>query len=172
MIQKSISTVAPEFTMNRMLRDYIENYYTPSYKRSIEMQKNRFELSSKLSAWKHKVLNAWNEIEVISVTYPDLNKINITLGNKYESELVLDLKTLTPEEIGVELIVGDRESEDSEIKLITCQKFKVAKSEGSRVWYKLQTTPVQPGIFDYGIRIYPKNEELAERHDFNLVRWI
>ena len=31
MIQKSISEVAPEFTMNRMLRDYIEQFYDKLY---------------------------------------------------------------------------------------------------------------------------------------------
>ncbi len=172
MIQKSISQIAPEFTMNRMLLDYIQRFYSKMYDRTVKLRENEYELASHIASWKRKILNAWNQIEVVSVQYPDMNKHSITMGSSYHGELVLDLKTLKPDEIGVELIIGDRESENEPYKLISKQEFKVERSEGSKVWYLLETTPTEPGIFDYGIRIYPKNCLLAHRQELNIVRWI
>lgn len=170
-IQKSISEIAPEFTMNRMLRDYIDRYYNPLFERTMNLRTNDYEMAARLAAWKRRVLAAWNSIEVISVNYPDFNMQAVTVGNNYPAEVVLDLKTLSSDEIGVEFVVAE-ELKDGRKKIISRQDFKVEKAEGSMVQYRLETTPTQPGIFDYGIRIYPKNDMLAHYQDMNRVRWI
>jgi hypothetical protein len=84
---------------------------------------------------------------------------------------VLDLKTLDPGEIAVELVVAE-ELKNGKQKIIMRQEFSVDKTDGTNVFYKLEISPNQPGIFDYGIRFYPKNELLAHIQDMNRVRWI
>ncbi len=171
MIKKSIAAVAPEFTMNRMLRDYIEKFYEPLYSRSYRMKENDYEMASVIASWKKKVLNVWNEIEIVSMDLPDSN-FPLTLGKKYLAEVVLDLKTLSPHEIGVEMVIGDHNNGQSKMFIIHKQEFKLEKSEGSKAWYRIETTPTQPGLFDIGIRLFPKNDLLAHRQDLNLARWI
>jgi glucan phosphorylase len=172
MIQKSITKIAPEFTMNRMLRDYISRYYDKLYQKSLKLRENDYAMATSLASWKRKVLNVWNQIEVISVQFPDLNRLAIIIGNSYQGELVLDLKTLKPSELGVELVVGNRDSENELYRIINKQEFKLQKTEGSKAWYILDTTPTQPGVFDFGIRIFPKNHLFSNRQDLNIVRWI
>jgi glycogen phosphorylase/synthase len=171
MIQKSISSVAPEFTMNRMLRDYIRRYYEPLYERSIKMKENEYEMAAVISSWKKKILNAWNSIEVISVEIPDMSN-PLSLGKNYLGKVILDLKTLNPEEIGVELLIGSQNSTPNKMYLVHKQDFKFEKSEGSNAIYRIEITPTQAGMFDYGIRLYPKNELLVHKQDLNIVKWI
>lgn len=171
MIQKSIASIAPEFTMNRMLRDYIAKYYEPLYERSLKMKEDDYEMASAISTWKKRVLNAWQSIEVVSIDIPDYNK-PLCLGKNYFAEVVLDLKTLNPEEIGVEVLIGNQNSVPSRMVIVLKQEFKLEKAEGSKAWYKIETTPTQPGIFDFGIRLFPKNSLLAHRQDLNIVKWI
>ncbi len=172
MIQKSIGEVAPEFTMNRMLRDYIDKYYVKLYDRSLKLREEEYEMAGRLAHWKRRILNAWSQIDVVSVVYPDTNRQNITVGNKYVSEVVLDLKTLSPNEIGIEYITGEIGETGDFMKIVSVQEFELEKAEGSRAWFRLETVPVEPGIFDYGIRLYPKNDLLAHKQDIGLVRWI
>ncbi|MGC9342578.1 MAG: alpha-glucan family phosphorylase, partial [Bacteroidales bacterium] len=106
-IQKSISEIAPEFTMNRMLRDYIDRYYDKLYERTVKLRDNDYEMATRLAAWKRKILNAWDEIDVLHVQFPDVDMKKIVLGKSYASEILLDLKNLKPEEIGVEFIIGE-----------------------------------------------------------------
>ena len=171
-IKKSISEVAPEFTMNRMLRDYIHRFYSPLYNRTKKLRENDFEMASHIAAWKHKVLNVWNEIEVLDISYSDINRQSISIGNVYTTEVILDIKTLQPNEVEVEFVVGDQDPETGLMTIISKQAYEIEKSEGSKVWYSLKTKPTQPGIFDYGIRIFPKSPLLRRPQDLNLVRWI
>ena len=172
MIQKSISEVAPEFTMNRMLRDYIERFYTGLYKRTLKLRENEYEMASRLATWKRKILNAWSQIEVVSVVYPDTNRPNITVGTNYISEVVLDLKTLSSREVGIEYVTGDLDESGVHMKIVSIQEYELVKTEGSKAWYRLETIPTEPGIFDYGIRLYPRNDLLAHKQDMGLIRWI
>ena len=119
MIQKSISEVAPEFTMNRMLRDYIDKFYARLYNRSLKLRENEYHMAARLAHWKRRILNAWSQIEVVNVVYPDTNRQNITVGNKYASEVVLDLKTLSPSEIGIEYITGDIDETGNFMKIVS-----------------------------------------------------
>ncbi|MBE0654436.1 MAG: alpha-glucan family phosphorylase, partial [Bacteroidales bacterium] len=171
-IQKSISQVAPEFTMNRMLRDYIDRFYSKLYERNTRLKENDYEKAAKLASWKRRVLNTWDEIEVLSIQYPDVNKKTIQLGKEYTSELVIDLKSLNPEEIGLEFIVAEQNGNNSDYSIISSEEFELQKTEGSKAWYSIRITPGHPGIFDYGIRMYPRNPECRCRQDMNIVRWI
>ena len=49
--------------------------------------------------------------------------------------------------------------------------FTQTKVEGKKVTYTLEYNPKKTGIFDMAIRIFPKNEKLAHRMDFALVKW-
>jgi len=169
-IQNSIAEVAPHFTMNRMLRDYIDNFYQELYERTLKLRENDYELASKLSAWKRKVLNAWDEIELVKIKYPDVDMKKIEIGKSYTSELILDLKNLNPNEIGLEFIIG--EENQTGMKIISAEDYSLVKTEGSKAWYDIKITPSKPGIFDYGIRMYPRDPESQSREDMSIVRWL
>jgi hypothetical protein len=104
--------------------------------------------------------------------YPDTNRQNITVGTSYTSEVVLDLKTLSSREVGIEYVTGDLDESGTHMKVVSIQEYELVKTDGSKAWYSLETIPVEPGIFDYGIRLYPKHDLLAHRQDMGLVRWI
>jgi glycogen phosphorylase/synthase len=170
-IQKSISSIAPEFTMNRMLRDYIRKYYEPLYERSLKMKENDYEMAAIISSWKKRILNAWSEIDIISVDLPESSK-SLSIGKSYMARVILDLKSLSPKEIGVEILIANHDAHLSKETIVHKQELKIEKTEGSKVWYAGETTPTQPGVFDIGIRFFPKNDLLAHRQELNIVKWI
>ena len=79
----------------------------------------------------------------------------------------MDLKTIKPERVGVELIVTENFKD-----LVLKKDFELAKVEGTRVIYNIKVSIEMPGTFDYGIRVYPKHELLPHRQDYALLRWI
>ncbi|MCB8994058.1 MAG: alpha-glucan family phosphorylase [Bacteroidales bacterium] len=172
MIQKSITEVCPEFTMNRQLLDYINQYYEPLYQRTLKMREKDFEMAAIIASWKKKILNAWNDIEIVSITYPQMENQIVCLGNHYYAQLVLDLKTLKAEEIGVELVVAEMDNPNHKPKITEKRDFNLAKKEGSKAWYDIEFSPSSAGIFDFGIRIFPKHKLLAHRQELALLRWI
>lgn len=171
-IQKSIAEIAPEFTMNRMLRDYIDKFYFLQYERSKLLRENEYRKAIRLSGWKHRMFNNWDNIEVIDIVYPGADKKSIDMGSGYQTEVTLDLKELSKEEIGVELIVADQHAEGGGRDIVSIQEFDIEKAEGSIVTFSLELSPDHAGIFDYGFRIFPKNPECNCRQDLDMVRWI
>ncbi|HEX2936356.1 MAG TPA: alpha-glucan family phosphorylase [Bacteroidales bacterium] len=171
-IKNSISKVASNYTTARMLRDYRSKFYGKLYDRVNKLKANDYELTKDLSAWKKKVFRSWESIEIMSVKSPDVSKEHIILGKKYIGEVVLDLNELSPEDLGVEIIVVEIILPTNSVKFVYSQEFKLTHLEGNIATYSVDVVPTKTGAFDFGIRIFPKNAELPHRQDFNLIKWV
>jgi hypothetical protein len=79
------------------------------------------------------------------------------------------LKGLAPEEVGVEMIVV---TADEPLELIQKQEFTPVRTENGMTHYQLDLNLKQSGTFNYGLRVYPKNENLPHRQDFRYLKWI
>jgi phosphorylase/glycogen(starch) synthase len=166
-IKNSIAKVAPRFTTRRMINDYIERYYSEMHERTKQISRNDYEKTIEISSWKKRIAKTWNNIEILEVNLFDKSTEVFQMGQKYRANVVLDLKEIPPENIGVELIV----SEDYE-RLITRQEFNLEKSEDDRTYYGVDVMINQPGTFTYGIRMFPKHNLLGYRQDIDFLRWI
>jgi phosphorylase/glycogen(starch) synthase len=171
-IKNSIAKVASNYTTTRMLRDYQVNHYDKLYDRSKRMKENDFELAKELSAWKKKVFRSWESIEVLSVKSPDISKESIVIGKEYLGEVILDLNELSPDDIGVEIVIAEMINDEKQIKLTYKQEFKLVDLKGRIATYQVDIVPTKTGAYDFGIRIFPKHKELPHRQDFNFLKWI
>ena len=169
-IKNSIEKVASDFTSNRMMADYEERYYKKLYKRSKELNADDFQTARDITMWKHKALREWENIVVISVKRPEMEKGPILLGKEYEAEVLLNIGFLTPEDIGVEILLA--EQNDGEKHIVLQQQFTPARCNGTEVMYKVVMIPKISGTFSAAIRIYAKNDLLPHRQDFCLVKWV
>lgn len=170
-VKKSISQVASKFTTTRMMMDYEDRFYHKLYLRSNRLKQEDAELTRKIATWKRKVTRYWDGIEIITADQFDTSRQAIVLGKEYNSEVVLDLDKLSPDEVGVELVIAELiENGDAAIKLT--KEFDLEHVEGQRATYRLSFIPAEPGVYDSGIRIYAKHNELPHRMDFTLVRWV
>jgi len=171
-IKNSIAKVASNFTTTRMFNDYMNRFYLPLYERNKEMIKDDYELAKNLSSWKKKVFRSWESIEVLSAKTPDIHREAIMIGQEYKCEVILDLNELSPDDIGVEFLVVEMQSEHGQIKLHENKEFKLAGVSGRTAVYEVTLLPKITGAFDFGIRMFPKNSKLPHRQDFSLVKWI
>ncbi len=167
-IKGSIADIAPHFTMKRMIDDYIERFYNKEAARSARLTANDNALAKEIAAWKNKVANAWDGIKVLDLRQTvDTN--NGLTGDNYSVEVVLDTNGLN-HDLGVELV--RYRSEDGVETLAERLPFTIAKEEGNVVTFELTAKVKDPGVFRYGYRIYPINENLPHRQDFAFTRWI
>lgn len=171
-IKNSIAKVASNFTTTRMFHDYMNQYYLSLAERKAKVIANDYALAQELSTWKKKMIRSWDSIEVISVKTPDITKTPIMAGKVYPSEVVLDLKELSPEDIGVECILVRVASRNKPAKIVMAQEFELSAISGKTAIYKTELKPQNAGLFDCGIRIFPKKKELPHRQDFSIVKWV
>lgn len=173
-VKNTIAKIAPHYTTKRMIDDYIERFYTKLANRSKTITANSFAKAKEIAAWKESVASKWDSfvVESIKINGADLNHVNPTFveGQGYDIEVIIDKKDLT-EEIGVEaVIVAHEEGKDD--RFIQAEQFKVEKTEGSKVYFKLRDKFNLVGSHKVGYRVYPLNKDLPHRMDFAYVRWI
>ena len=170
-VKKCIAEIAPEYTTKRMIDDYKDRFYTKMYQRVTKTKENDYEILKDVAKWKQKILASWDKIEVVSVDAPSTPKHKYLSGENYHVEVALDLKDLIDEKICVELVV--RASMDAQKPgPIRTEQLILDRKVDSLVFYRLDLVLNDPGIFDFGLRMYACNDNLPHRQDFNYVKWI
>jgi phosphorylase/glycogen(starch) synthase len=170
-IKKCIAEIAPEYTTKRMIDEYKDRFYTKMYERVTKIKDNDYEILKDVAKWKQKILASWDKIEVVSVDAPSTPKHKYLSGENYHVEVALDLKDLFEEKICVELVV--RASLDAQKPgPIRTEQLILDRKVDSLAFYRLDLVLNDPGIFDFGLRMYACNDNLPHRQDFNYVKWI
>ena len=167
-IKNTIAEIAPRFTTKRMLDDYCNQYYNKLYARTCKFKENNYELVRNLSNWKKKMIRGWNSIEVLSVSVPDSSKRAFKLGEKFVAEISLNLNELSSDDIGIEVIFGNKDM-DQVHNYFYKNEMRIVSSERNLVTYKTEIFVTRSGVFDYAFRMFPKNPLLPHRMDFYLI---
>ncbi|MCD8287584.1 MAG: alpha-glucan family phosphorylase [Porphyromonadaceae bacterium] len=167
-IKNSIAQIAPEFTTNRMLNDYIDRFYAKEAKRSKYLIADNYKKAKEIAAWKQMVAEKWDKIEVKEINMPEELHYQSCTGTTYDISVTLDRKGL-PNCLGVELVVS--QVIDGELQPYVTTELNVVKIEGDLVTYALSYYVNKAGVFKYSFRLFPKNPDLPHRQDFAYVRW-
>jgi len=170
-IKNTIALVAPNFTTARMIRDYQERYYNPQYERTQKVKNDNFKMAREMAAWKYWVSSVWNDIEVKNIEISDGITNKMKIGENYPIKITVDLKGLSSEEVGLELVVTENE-EKQHPEIVETLELQAISQEGTLCTYAHNLHPNHPGSFNYGFRLFPKNENLPHRQDFRFIRWI
>jgi starch phosphorylase len=171
-IKNSIAKIAPRFTTKRMLDDYINRFYLKLSVRHERMLADNFKKAKELVAWKEKMAASWDNIELLELNIPESLYQDSTVNSKHQITAVIDVKTPDCKDIGVELVVTYHDDQKNEDHILDTDEFDIVKTEGTRLTFQLEYRLTKAGSFRYGFRMFPKNEELPHRQDFNYVRWL
>lgn len=167
-MKDSLKNLAPEFNMQRVLHEYHDKYYSKLYERSTRLRENQNALVKNIVGWKKKILTNWNEVDVISIDIPVKDKFKSLLGEEFKVKVVLDIGRLTVNDVGVEIVITGKTLDEGTF----VKEFTVTNMKGPEVTYECTVRTERTGSFDFGFRIFPKNEHLAHRQDFDLVKYI
>ncbi len=170
-IKNTIAKITPHFTMQRMLDDYYEKYYNKLSESAKVFTADHFKNAKELSRWKWKVLSAWDKIKVEKLIIPDSDTEPIDFGKHFIAKVELKIPGLTIDDIGVEIIAGNRTNGDIE-KIRYRLPMIAGEFKDDTAHFSIEFPLKQPGVYDYAFRIYPRHKLLAHRMDFPLVKWI
>ena len=170
-IKNTIAGIAPHFTMQRQLNDYYKKFYAPLLQSGKKMQEQHFTFAKKLAQWKEKVQAAWDNLTVLSLEVPDSVKGPIAYGKHFVAEIKLHAPGLTAEDLGIEIIMGNRTNGNIE-KILYRQPLRPEQENGEVIRFTCNFPLAHSGIVDYAFRLFPQHPLLAHRMDFPLVKWI
>ena len=169
-IKKSLAQIAPNYTMSRMIHDYMRKFYVPQAKRTNELRADNYALARDIVAWKENVDARWENVHVeggIKVSDNLLNAVNN--GKDIEATIRLNTAGLG-RSLGIELVIY--QDMDGESKFYGAFPFEVIAEDGDVLTYHLKQDIKYSGMFRYAFRIFPWNEKLPHRQDFAYLKWI
>lgn len=166
-IKRSIGHIAPHFTMKRMIDDYISRFYDKEARRFNALAANDYSLAKEIVAWKEKVAEAWDGVQVLDISTTDTG--NLVSGAISDTKIIIDTNGLG-KDIGVEMVMYKVTNGEEKLKGI--KDFSVTKVDGNNVTFELSLPMKNAGVYRYGYRIYPKNPSLPHRMDFAYTKWI
>jgi glycogen phosphorylase/synthase len=170
-IKNTISEIAPHYTMKRQLDDYINLFYNKLFERTRKMSADNFEMARHISSWKRNVLKNWDHLQVVSLRIPDSTLRPLVFGESFKAQIVLDIRELSSEDIGIEVLFGKKVN-DEVTDPVVMQEMKIEHVDKNIVTFSCEIPFDQAGVYDYVFRLFPKNEFLPHRQDFNIVKWI
>ena len=169
-IKNTIARVACDFTTNRMLTDYMNQYYEPQSRRAAMLLADDFKVARELAAWKKHVRRSWDDVQVISRSEPQAS-YDISEKHPLHGEIVLNLGDILPEHVGVELVFAQTDNR-GELHIDQVNELQVVEAKEGTARYAVDVMPGQTGVYHVGIRIFAKHPLLPHRQDFECVKWI
>ena len=171
-IKNSITKIAPDYTMKRMLDDYEDRFYHKLATRSAHITADGYKVAKEVAAWKEEVAQHWDSFQVENFSCDkDINASGLVVGQDYNFNLVIDRHELQGM-LGAEMVIAKEDPEKHDLRFVKSYQFELKKTEGSKLFFELKLTPSEAGNHKVSFRVFPQHKELPHRMDFAYVRWI
>jgi glycogen phosphorylase len=166
-MREAIRTVAPAFSMRRMVKDYTEMLYVPAlvYGRTIDA--NHYALAGKLADWKRTVRDAW---PTVSIRADGPREGRLSFGDPVQVEACVQLGTLHPDDVRIELVAARDENGNMRDRQIIAMEADGQTPDGERR-YTARLLPPINGNLVYGVRVVPSCSGLSNPLELGLARW-
>ncbi|OBJ10784.1 alpha-glucan family phosphorylase [Mycobacterium colombiense] len=176
MVRHTVQTLGPKVLASRMVRDYVEQYYTPaaqSLRKTIAPADDaagggEFGAARELAAYRRRAHDAWPKIVITDVDSTGLPDSPV-LGSKLTLTATVQLAGLAPDEVTVQALVGRVDSSDALLEPITVEMSYTGTAEGGNQVFSTTTPLPLAGSVGYTVRVLPCNPMLAASNELGLV---
>ena len=169
-IKASMRVLGPYFNTHRMVQEYTDLYYIPSFKRSYEMTHPNLEAGLSFVQWRNKVQQAWSEIRVHDVK---TSTANAPVGTEVEVKAQVYLGTLTPDDVRVQLYYGGltTRGEISPGGLAVDMKPETKQSVNGDYTFTAKVRYNTSGERGISVRVVPNHEFLPTPFQPGMITW-
>jgi len=171
MIKRSMQTLGPKFTSERMLLQYYQEMYLPTVRRTGKLNEDSYKLAKELADWKLKIPIRFSSLKILDVNIGGLHGSTVLVAQPLLVEVMIDPGRLEPEEILVEMVIGKKEGDDFADNP-ECVPLEIVKRGADGVLtFSVAYVVQENGSYCYGIRVMPYNKNAPYRHEAGLVLW-
>lgn len=165
----SMKTILPKFNSQRMVMDYVRDFYSSAAKQGQALQKENAELAKQLTDWKKKIYTHWHKVTIRRLDEPQQA---ISNGKLMAIVLAVNLTELKADDVIVECLIGRKSNIG---KFIVNDKIKLQPidiNELGETLFKVEFEPNMAGLQFYQLRVYPHHSLLAHPHETGCMLWL
>ena len=166
-MKNAIRSVAPAFSMRRMLKDYVNQLYVPALRIGAHLDAAEYKLARELAQWKGKVRREWASV-ALQVEGP--REGQLAIGQPVDVTALVKLGTLRPDDVRVELVSGqDIDGLLEHLRVMPMERAAKTGDGMHRYTGRLETDA--SGSLIYGVRVVPYHPGLANPQELGLACW-
>src|SRR5579859_1096437 len=166
-MKNAIRSVAPAFSMRRMLKDYVNQLYVPALRIGAHVDAAEYKLARELAQWKGKVRREWASV-ALQVEGP--REGQLAIGQPVDVTALVKLGTLRPDDVRVELVSGqDIDGLLEHLRVMPMERAAKTGDGMHRYTGRLETDA--SGRLIYGVRVVPYHPGLANPQELGLACW-
>jgi starch phosphorylase len=157
MMKDCIREVAPVFNTNRMVGEYNDRFYMPSYDRYKGLSENDRKRARALAHWLEHLKDCWKRLKI--------EKVNVNgsadhkVGQVVEVDVTVNLDKLKASDVVVQVFYGSVKSDEG-IKQGEIIDLELVKQEGSVGLFRGGIQLTGSGKVGVAVRILPSNPDL------------
>ncbi|GAA1659120.1 glycosyltransferase family 1 protein [Fodinicola feengrottensis] len=167
MVRHTLKSLGPLVQATRMVRDYVEELYTPAGAAAGRLAASSYEGARELAGWYGRIRAGWDSVRVAHV---DASGTGDTpqLGASMHLRAEVVLGPLSPSDVTVQACYG-RVDATEELHDVTCVEMSHT-GDGDEFTIFDGDVPLQrAGAFGYTVRVLPRHELLSSSAEPGLV---
>jgi starch phosphorylase len=169
MLVHTLQTLGPKVMATRMVRDYVTKLYGPAATAGWSLDGPKYSGAKELAAYKAKVRAAWSGVRVDHVESSGVSD-SPQIGDTLTVRGYVDLGTLAPADVQVQLVYGATSDRDDVIRDDAVVPMQLERSfEADRHQYAGTVTLARTGSFGYTVRVLPAHAGLVSPSEMGLV---
>jgi len=168
-MKNAISKLSPMFNTQRMVREYVQDFYVPSIRLTHQMMDKELAGAKQLAAWKQRVRDAWPDVRIKDITLKSGGELKV--GEAAKVEAVVQLGKLTPADVAVELYHGPTAG-GHELTHGQIVRMKLDGTGNDGTYRFVGEIPTKDsGAHAFAARLMPWNDAMTHPYETSLIRW-
>ncbi|HHQ42407.1 MAG TPA: glycosyltransferase family 1 protein [Chromatiales bacterium] len=168
--KRSMKTILPRFNAQRMVMDYVRDYYGPAARQGRLLAADEGRPARQLAAWKRRVARVWPRVRLRLLETPPPQ---IAAGQSLPLRVAARLDGLGPEDVRVECLVGREDPDTGELRVRERHLLSPAGTHGDgEVAFAADLQPQLPGLVHYRVRMYPYHPLLCHPFEVGRMVWV
>ncbi|MCW5824443.1 MAG: alpha-glucan family phosphorylase [Cyanobacteria bacterium TGS_CYA1] len=167
-MKHSMVKLCPEFSVNRMLKDYTLRMYLPAMERYSLFIADGAKKAKEMAEWKAKIARKWNGVQILNVE--STNRDTIKVGEDMKIKATIRLGGLNSDEVSVQIYHGPV---DQYGIIREGEAIPMLPSNGDKdpVTYSGTIRYFKSGRHGFSVRVLPQHEDLVSSFEVPLITW-
>lgn len=161
LIRNSMSELAPKFSSNRMLRDYVRKLYIPATLRFMQRTASQSRLAHELDSWQNTLNKHWHELHFGKIQMKELHK-------SWYCEAQVYIGNLPHDGISVELYADPVDGHGKTVLQLT-RGEKIAGEDNGFIYHG--TVYANRPIHHFAVRVIPYHPAAKIPLEANHILW-
>jgi len=169
MVRESLKAVCPFFSTNRMLAEYVSDYYLPAFLSGTALSQDDYAGARLLADWMEKVRNCWPEVKIEDVETETENGV-CSVGDVIPVRVLMKAPGLSPDDLWVEVQHG-RVEPDGWLVDRTSVRLEFKGEENGFLDFSGTIECLVSGNHGLAVRVLPGHPVFGRVIEPNMVSW-